>query len=77
MFRVPESGNGVRSPDYSLVMPLFGPAGPGAGVAVGEFDPRAADPQDRRCWSGAGGRWLLWPLRVLLWSALLIIAYWA
>jgi hypothetical protein len=26
-------------------------------------------------WGGAGGRWLLWPLRVLLWAALLIIAF--
>jgi hypothetical protein len=26
-------------------------------------------------WSGAGGRWLLWPLRVVLWAILLIIAY--
>jgi hypothetical protein len=28
-----------------------------------------------RPWSGAGGRWLLWPLRVVLWATLLIIAY--
>jgi len=26
-------------------------------------------------WSGAGGRWRLWPLRVVLWTALLVIAY--
>jgi hypothetical protein len=26
-------------------------------------------------WSGAGGRWLLWPLRAVLWAALLIIVY--
>jgi hypothetical protein len=26
-------------------------------------------------WSGAGGRWLLWPLRVVLWAALLIVAF--
>jgi hypothetical protein len=29
----------------------------------------------RRPWNGAGGRWLLWPLRGLLWTALLVIAY--
>jgi len=26
-------------------------------------------------WSGAGGRWLLWPLRVVLWAALLVVAF--
>jgi hypothetical protein len=26
-------------------------------------------------WSGAGGRWILWPLRAVLWAALLIIIY--
>src|SRR5579872_6121314 len=25
-----------------------------------------------RVWSGAGGRWLLWPLRAVLWAAVLI-----
>jgi hypothetical protein len=26
-------------------------------------------------WSGAGGRWILWPLRAVLWAALLVIIY--
>jgi hypothetical protein len=26
-------------------------------------------------WSGAGGRWMLWPLRAVLWAALLLIVY--
>lgn len=26
-------------------------------------------------WSGGGGRWVLWPLRAVLWAALLIIIY--
>jgi len=26
-------------------------------------------------WGGAGGRWLLWPLRVVLWAALLVVAF--
>jgi hypothetical protein len=26
-------------------------------------------------WGGAGGRWLLWPLRVVLWATLLVIAF--
>jgi hypothetical protein len=39
--------------------------------------PAGAIPQkDRRGgWSGAGGRWILWPLRAVLWAALLIIVY--
>jgi hypothetical protein len=75
MFRVPNSGNGVRSSDYSSVIPLFGSVGPGAGVLDGELDARVPDPPPGRAWGGAGGRWVLWPLRVALWAALLIIAY--
>ena len=26
-------------------------------------------------WSGSGGRWLLWPMRIVLWAAILIIGY--
>jgi hypothetical protein len=26
-------------------------------------------------WRGGGGRWLLWPLRIVLWAALLVIAF--
>jgi hypothetical protein len=26
-------------------------------------------------WGGAGGRWLLWPLRAVLWAALLVVAF--
>jgi hypothetical protein len=26
-------------------------------------------------WRGSGGRWLLWPLRVVLWAALLVIVF--
>ena len=75
MFHVPESGNGERLQSYSSVMPWLGPADPGGAVPDHEIDPPAADPDPGRIWSGAGGRWRLWPLRVALWSALLIIAY--
>jgi Conjugative transposon protein TcpC len=80
MFRVPNSGNGGRPRNYSSVMPLLSSADPGGAVlggAVpgGEIDPPAADLSAGRTWSGAGGRWRLWPLRMALWSALLIIAY--
>jgi hypothetical protein len=75
MFRVPNSGDGVRSSDYFSVIPLFGSVGPGAGVLDGELDARVADPPPGRAWGGAGGRWVQWPLRVVLWATLLIIAY--
>ena len=75
MFRVPSSGNGVRSSGYSSGMPLLGPAGPGGSVPDGESGPPVADPDAGRAWSGGGGRWRLWPLRLALWSALLIVAY--
>jgi hypothetical protein len=35
----------------------------------------AARPGIDGSWPGAGGRWLLWPLRVVLWTALLVIAF--
>ena len=85
MVRGPKSGNGTRSPVYyldsaGLVPPrsraraLYSQADPlGAGmVADGSL---AADPGIAGSWQGAGGRWLLWPLRVVLWAALLVIAF--
>jgi hypothetical protein len=61
--------------DYSHVIPLFGSAGPGPGVLDHEIGPRTSGAPPGRAWSGGGGRWLLWPLRVVLWAALLIVAY--
>jgi hypothetical protein len=26
-------------------------------------------------WSGSGGRWTVWPMRIILWAALLVVAY--
>jgi hypothetical protein len=90
MFRGPDSGDGERLSDYSHVIPLFGSAGPGPGLLEQSvLDPsvlehgvleHAIDPRDYgapsgRAWRGGGGRWLLWPLRVVLWAALLIVAY--
>ncbi len=80
MVRGPKSGNGTRSPVYyldsaGLVPPrsraraLYSQADPlGAGMlADGSL---AADPGIADSWRGAGGRWLLWPLRVVLLLAL-------
>ena len=75
MFRGPDSGDGARLSDYSHVIPLFGAAGPGRAVLENETDLRGSGEPAGRSWSGSGGRWLLWPLRVVLWATLLIIAY--
>jgi hypothetical protein len=32
-------------------------------------------PTGKRQWNGGGGRWMVWPMRVLLWAALLVVAY--
>jgi hypothetical protein len=81
MVRGPKSGNGTQSPVYYLGSTGLGLPRPRP-PALGEADPPAGDPMafdpDLRTdegWGGAGGRWLLWPLRVLLWAALLIIAF--
>jgi hypothetical protein len=81
MFRGPNSGDGTRSPVYYLAS---------AGLAsprqrpqpLDEIDPLAGaalalEPESAAAsaWNGAGGRWLLWPLRVVLWAALLVIAF--
>jgi hypothetical protein len=75
MFRGPNSGDGTRSSDYSHVVPLFGSAGPGPGILDHETGLRGSGVPAGGSWSGSGGRWLLWPLRVALWATLLIIAY--
>jgi hypothetical protein len=40
-------------------------------LAMPERSAQAAKPP----WSGAGGRWTVWPLRVVLWAAIIIIGY--
>jgi Conjugative transposon protein TcpC len=75
MFRGANSGNGKHPPDYISTRPMLGPVTAGAGTPGGETDlPDLGSPPGRG-WSGSGGRWRLWPLRGLLWVALLVIAY--
>ena len=87
MVRGPKSGNGARSPVYYPDSAALVPPRPQARALYSEMDPLgagmladgslAADPGIGGRWqgAGAGGRWLLWPLRVVLWSALLVIAF--
>ena len=88
MVRGPKSGNGTRSSVHNLDAAGFSPLRPRPRqprALDSEIDPLApgllagddldADPQADGAWSGAGGRWLLWPLRVVLWAALLVITF--
>ncbi len=85
MVRGPNSGNGTRSSAYYLDSAELAPPRPGTRALGHEIDPLASEsqacgyvPPDSAvggAWSGAGGRWLLWPLRVVLWAALLVIAF--
>ena len=81
MVRGPKSGNGTQSPVYYLGSTDLGPPRPRP-PALAEVDPLARDAMDiepdlrtDEGWGGAGGRWLLWPLRVVLWATLLVIAF--
>ena len=85
MVRGPKSGNGTRSPVYYLDSAGLVPPRPRPRALYDEMDPLGAgmladgtlatDPGIGSSWQGAGGRWLLWPLRVVLWAGLLIIAF--
>ena len=81
MVRGPNSGDGTRSPVYYLASAGLGSTRPRP-RALDEIDPLAgaalaleAEFSAGSAWNGAGGRWLLWPLRVVLWAALLVIAF--
>jgi hypothetical protein len=86
MVRVPKPGDSMRSSVYSLGSAVPGSAPSGAWGLQNPWAPEnqharlASDSEDAgsgpgSSWSGAGGRWLLWPLRVVLWATLLIVAY--
>lgn len=84
MVRGPNSGDGMRSSVYYLASPELGSPDwtcprPRA-RALDEVDRLNAgypspDHESGGGWSGAGGRWLLWPLRAVLWATLLIVAF--
>jgi hypothetical protein len=81
MVRGPKSGNGAWSSvnylDSAGLAPpraLYGEMDP-LGVGVLADGSLAAQPGIDDSWRGAGGRWLLWPLRMVLWASLLVVAY--
>src|SRR5690242_6225808 len=89
MVRGPTSGNGTRSSVYYLASagpdsPGRRPRALDTELTLdGGLDPLVADmqadgslagrPGIGGSWRGAGGRWLLWPLRVVLWTALVVV----
>jgi hypothetical protein len=75
MFRGPNSGNGTHPRDHLPTRPVLGLVTAGAGTPGGETDLLDPGSPPGPGWSGSGGRWRLWPLRVVLWVALLVIAY--
>ena len=91
MVRGPKSGDGTRSSVYylasaGLASPRPRPRALDTEPALGgELDPLMADmqadgslaarPGIGGSWRGAGGRWLLLPLRVVLWTALVVVAF--
>jgi len=87
MIRGPKSGNGTQSSAYYLdSADLVSPQPRAQRLIPGsDIDPLvagiqadgslAAGPGIGASWPGAGGRWLRWPLRVVLWTALLVIAF--
>jgi hypothetical protein len=85
MVRGPHHGDGARSTVYyldsaGLVPPPRRPRplGPQINPLADEWPagdyPAAGTPKNGP-WGGAGGRWLLWPLRAVLWGTLLVIAF--
>ena len=44
-------------------------------AAGGDVDFLARDVPTTSAWSGSGGRWRLWPLRAVLWAALIVIIF--
>lgn len=86
MVRGPKSGNGTRSPVYYTDPAELAAPRPRARALDGGFgdldldhglraDGWLVSSPDGGGWRGAGGRWLLWPLRVVLWTALLVVAF--
>jgi hypothetical protein len=57
----------VSSLDSGTESAVYGEESP---AMTGRGTPAAKAP-----WSGGGGRWMVWPMRVIVWAAILIIGY--
>jgi hypothetical protein len=74
MVRMPDFGDRTWSSAYATGSPRHRGNG-GSKARHAEPDLRTYELTDKRSWAGAGGRWLIWPLRAILWAALLVITY--
>jgi hypothetical protein len=72
MVRMSNPGDSAQSSAYGTNMNGRRPA------SHARHEPEPAfptlDPPAGKVWAGAGGRWLIWPLRAVLWAALIVIA---
>src|SRR5437868_6101980 len=61
--------SGVASADSGTESAMYGdesPSWPGTDRPA---------PVAKAPWSGGGGRWTVWPMRIILWAAILVIGY--
>lgn len=70
----------MRSGQAGYAMPVGDPGAGGYAMPAGFLAPEQqlagqGAPRARRLWGGAGGRWLVWTLRVVLWALALLIGY--
>lgn len=68
--------SGVANVDSETESPLYPddpPAWPGPSADQGSQSSRPAPP--KAPWSGSGGRWTIWPMRIILWAAIVVIGY--
>ena len=74
MVRMSNPGDRAQLPAYA-----GGPLDGRGSASRGEFEAErhlgAHELPSSGAWPGAGGRWLIWPLRAVLWAVLLIIAF--
>ncbi len=73
MVRMSNPGDRAQSPAYAGGSMRQGAHARRA--AGGGADFVARDMPAASAWPGAGGRWLIWPLRAVLWAALIVIIY--
>jgi hypothetical protein len=59
----------VASPDSGAESLVYGEAPP-VSAEADRGAPAAKPP-----WSGGGGRWMVWPLRIVLWAVILIVGF--
>jgi hypothetical protein len=73
MVRMSNPGDRAQSPAYAGGSMRQGTHARRAAGGGTEF--LARDMPTASAWSGSGGRWLIWPLRAVLWAALIVIIY--